>query len=150
LCVDPFQEPANGPNWSPFDPDILYEIKVDNNNDAVADITFQFRFQTEQRLPNLFTVYAGVPGGANAPANSPPPVAPGTPIVPDQIDSFSSPGRGQRQSYSATMVKAGVPTSLNIPGNPFFAVPANVGPRTMDYDALFNAGVYSLATGIRL
>ena len=33
LCVDPFQEPANGPNWSPFDPDILYEIKIDNNND---------------------------------------------------------------------------------------------------------------------
>src|SRR5690349_15222648 len=75
MCVDPFLEPANGPNWFPFDPDILYEINVDNNNDAVADIVFQFRFTTEQRLPNLFTVYAGVPGGANAPGNSPPPVA---------------------------------------------------------------------------
>jgi len=29
LCVDPLLEPANGPNWFPFDPDILYEIKVD-------------------------------------------------------------------------------------------------------------------------
>src|ERR1043166_6132150 len=45
LCVDPLLEPANGPNWWPFDPDILYEIKIDNNNDAVADIVFQFRFQ---------------------------------------------------------------------------------------------------------
>src|ERR1041384_6943946 len=56
MCVDPFQEPANGPNWFPFDPDILYEIKIDNNNDAVEDIVFQFRFTTEQRLPNLFQV----------------------------------------------------------------------------------------------
>ena len=38
LCVDPMQEQANGPMWWPFDPDILYEIKIDNSNDAVADI----------------------------------------------------------------------------------------------------------------
>jgi hypothetical protein len=93
MGVDPFLEPANGPNWFPFDPDILYEIKVDNDNDAVADVTFQFRFATEQRLPNLFQVYAGVPGGAVAPSNSPPPVAPGTLIVPPQINSFGSIGR---------------------------------------------------------
>src|SRR5215467_5548366 len=54
LCVDPLQEPGNGPNWWPFDSDILYEIKIDNNYDAVEDITFQFRSTTEQRLPNLF------------------------------------------------------------------------------------------------
>ena len=77
LCVDPLLEPANGPNWFPFDPDILYEIKVDNNNDAVEDVVFQFRFTTEQRLPNLFQVYAGAGGGFIAPANSPAPVAAG-------------------------------------------------------------------------
>ena len=68
LCVDPLLEPANGPNWFPFDPEILYEIKVDNTNDAVEDIVFQFRFPTEQRLPNLFQVYAGVGAGVIAPA----------------------------------------------------------------------------------
>src|SRR5262245_5075249 len=47
MCVDPLLEPGNGPNWFPFDPDILYEIKIDNNNDAVEDIIFQFRFNTE-------------------------------------------------------------------------------------------------------
>ena len=71
LCVDPLQETDNGPNWSPFDPDILYEIKVDNNNDAVEDVVFQFKFTTEQRLPNLFQVYAGAGSGITAPANSP-------------------------------------------------------------------------------
>ena len=54
MNVDPLLEPANGPHWFPFDPDILYEIKVDNNNDAVEDVRFQFRFQSEQRLPGVF------------------------------------------------------------------------------------------------
>ena len=149
LGVDPLLEPANGPNWFPFDPDILYEIKVDNNNDAVADVTFQFRFFTEQRLPNLFQVYAGVPGGSVAPANSPPPVPPGTPIVPPRITSFSDIGLGQRQSYVVTLIKGGVATQLlNSVGGPLFAVPANVGPRTMDYNALFAAGTYSLTNDV--
>ncbi|MEJ7712715.1 MAG: DUF4331 family protein [Pyrinomonadaceae bacterium] len=38
LGVDPLLEPGNGPNWFPFDPEILYEIKIDNNNDALADM----------------------------------------------------------------------------------------------------------------
>ncbi len=149
LCVDPLLEPANGPNWFPFDPEILYEIKVDNNHDAVADIVFQFRFQTDQRLPDLFQVYAGVPGGAVAPANSPAPIAPGTLVVPPRITSFSDPGLGQRQSFSVTMVKGGRATELSS-GMPLYAVPANVGPRTMDYGSLFNAGVHTLLSGVRV
>ena len=108
LCVDPLLEPANGPTWFPFDPDIQYEIKIDNNNDALEDVTFQFRFTTEQRLPNLFQVYAGAGTGIFAPPNSPAPVPPGTLIVPPQIDSFDSPGLGQRQSYTVTMIKGGI------------------------------------------
>lgn len=144
LCVDPLLEPANGPNWWPFDSDILYEIKVDNTsgNDAVEDVVFQFRFTTEQRLPNLFQVYAGAGNGITAPANSPAPVAPGTLIVPPRITSFSSPGLGQRQSYSVTMIKGGVSTPIT-GGSPFYAVPTNVGPRTMDYEALYTAGTYN-------
>ena len=34
LAVDPLLEPANGPTLFPFDPGILYEIKVDNDHDA--------------------------------------------------------------------------------------------------------------------
>jgi hypothetical protein len=152
LSVDPLLEPANGPNWFPFDPDILYEIKVDNNHDAVEDVVFQFRFQTEQRLPGLFTVYAGVPGGAVAPTNSPSPVSPGTLIVPPQIMAFGDLGLGLRQSYTVTMVGArGTATPVNnATGEPFYVVPANVGPRTMNYNALFNAGTYSTTSGIKV
>ena len=152
LCVDPFQDPANGPNWSPFDPDILYEIKVDNNNDARPDVVFQFRFATEQRLPNLYQGYLGAGSGATAPSNSPSPVPAGTLIVPPQINSFSSIGLGQRQFYTATMVKGGVSTPLVDAGGSgfFFAVPPNVGPRTVSYAALFNAGIYTATNGIRV
>jgi hypothetical protein len=151
MSVDPLLEPANGPNYFPFDPDILYAIKVDNNNDAIEDVVFQFRFTTEQRLPNLFQVYAGAGAGIVAPSNSPGPLPPGTPIVPPQIDSFSSPGLGQRQSYRVTMVKGGVATELtNLSGGPFYAVPANVGPRTMNYNALFDQAVYDTAADIKV
>jgi hypothetical protein len=151
LGVDPLLEPGNGPNWFPFDSEILYELKVDNNNDAIEDVVFQFRFKTEQRLPNLFQVYAGVPGGAVAPLNSPPPVPPGTLIVPPRIMSFSDIGLGQRQSYSVTMIKNGVTTPLtNVTAEPLYAVPANVGPRTMDYNTLFNSGIYDLTNFVRV
>jgi len=147
MCVDPFLEPANGPTYFPFDPDLLYEIKIDNNQDATEDVVLQVRFTTEQRLPNVFTVYAGAGAGTVAPANSPAPVPPGTPILPPRITALDGPGSaglGQRQSYTLTLVKNGVSTPiLNASGGPFFAVPANVGPRTMDYQALFAQGTYS-------
>jgi hypothetical protein len=149
MSADPLLEPGNGPNYFPFDPDILYEIKVDNNHDAVEDVVFQFRFVTEQRLPGLFQVYAGVAGGKVAPANSPPPVAPGTPLIPDRITGFSSAGLGMRQRYAVTMIKGGVATDV-AGGSTLFSVPANAGPRTMDYNALFNEGTYSLPNGMRV
>ncbi len=144
MNVDPLLEPGNGPNWFPFDPDILYEIKIDNDNDARADVVFQFRFRTEQRLPNVFQAYVGAGAGINAPANSPAPVPPGTLIVPPQIVNFDSPGLGTRQSYTVTMVKGGAATPItNASGGPLYAVPANVGPRTMDYGALFDQATYA-------
>ncbi|MCA1977619.1 MAG: DUF4331 domain-containing protein [Thiobacillus sp.] len=152
MGVDPLLEPANGPNWFPFDPDILYELKVDNNQDAKPDIVFEFRFVTEQRLPNLFQVYAGVPGGAAAPANSPAPVPQGTPIVPDRIDSFDDAGLGQIQRYSVTMVKydaAGKVLSRTVLAQNLPAVPANVGPRTMDYSALYQAAIHTLPNNVK-
>jgi hypothetical protein len=152
MGVDPLLEPANGPNYFPFDPDILYELKVDNNNDALADVTFQFRFTTELRVPRLFQVYAGTGTGVFAPANSPAPVPPGTLIVPPLITSFNSIGLSQRQPYRVTMIKGGVSTELtNATGGPMYAVPANPGPRTMSYNALFTAGTYNASQqGIKL
>ncbi len=150
--VDPFLEPGNGPTWFPFDPEILYEIKVDNDQDAEADVTFQFRFATEQRLPGVFQSYVGAgPNGVTAPANSPAPVAPGTLIIPPQIDDFNDAGLGLRQNYTVSMIRGRDHRQdrteiTNSNGSPLYVVPANVGPRTMNYSALFTAGTYSSLT----
>ena len=55
----PFQKPDGGPNFYSFDPNVVYEIHVDNNGDAVEDITFQWRFTTEVRNPATFLYNTG-------------------------------------------------------------------------------------------
>lgn len=155
LDVDPLLAPGNGPNYFPFDDNILYAIRIDNTNDAVEDISFQFRFQTEIRAPEVFTGFVGAGDGINAPGNSPPPVAPGTPIVPPAITSLDGPGSAGlslRQTYTVTMVKNVVSTPLtNQAGGSLFAVPTNVGPRTMpNYPELATQGIYKLNDGIKV
>ena len=41
----PLQDAYGGPNYFAMDPNALYEIHIDNDGDAIEDITFQFRFQ---------------------------------------------------------------------------------------------------------
>src|SRR6185437_6601213 len=133
--VDPLLEPGNGPNYFPFDDNILYQIHVDNNNTARDGVVFNIQFSTEIRAPQVFTGFAGAGTGINAPANSPAPVAPGTPIVPPAITALDGPGSdglSLRQTYTVTMVKNGISTQLtNSTGGALFAVPSYVGPRTM-------------------
>jgi len=45
----PFQDPQGGPNFYMFDPNALYEVHIDNNGDAVEDLTFQFRFNNTSK-----------------------------------------------------------------------------------------------------
>lgn len=46
----PLQDAYGGPNYFAMDPAAVYSIHIDNDGDAVEDITFQFRFASE--LPN--------------------------------------------------------------------------------------------------
>src|SRR5579862_5695006 len=115
LNVDPFLEPSNGPNFFPFDPNVLYEMKIDNNHDGVPDIKFQFRFSTQIRNPGLFT---GLVGGI-----------PGIPPI-TALEGDGSEGLSEVQTYTVTMVTASGSQPLGV-YNTLFAVPSNVGPRTM-------------------
>ncbi|MBI1891904.1 MAG: DUF4331 domain-containing protein [Burkholderiales bacterium] len=49
----PLQDAYGGPNYFAMDPDALYEIHVDNNGDGKEDITFQFRFNTQNKDAKL-------------------------------------------------------------------------------------------------
>ena len=55
----PFQAPDGGPNFYPFDPNVVYAIHIDNNGDAVEDITYEWRFTTEVRNPATFLYNTG-------------------------------------------------------------------------------------------
>lgn len=135
LNVDPFLEPANGPNYFPFDPNILYQMHVDNDQDGLDDVTFQFRFNTQIRQPNLFTGFVG--GIAGIPQIT-------------ALDGAGSEGLSLRQSYTVTMVRHGRSICLN-DGKTLFAVPSNVGPETMpNYSSLFSQGIYSLDNGVKV
>src|SRR3954462_15855249 len=97
LNVDPFLEPADGPNYFPFDPNILYEMKIDNDHDGKEDITFQFRFKTEIRLPGVFTgLVGGIPAAAGGFVAGIPPIT--------ALDGPGSTGLSLRQTYTVTMV----------------------------------------------
>jgi len=151
LNVDPLLEPSNGPNYFPFDPEILYVIHIDNNHDAVEDISFEFRFTTEIRAPGVFTGFVGAGNGIAAPSNSPAPVSPGTPLIPPAITALEGPGSeglSLRQRYSVTLAQGRRRTEL---AHGLIATPTNVGPRTMpDYASLVEQGVYSLSNGVRV
>jgi Domain of unknown function (DUF4331) len=134
LNVDPLLEPANGPNYFPFDPGVLYQMHVDNNQDGKDDVTFQFRFKTEIRLPGVFTGFVGGIAGI-------PPIT--------ALDGPGSEGFSLRQHYTVTMIKNGHAVDLGDDDKPLFAVPSNAGPRTMpDYASLFSQGIYKLDRGI--
>jgi hypothetical protein len=133
MNVDPFLEPSNGPNFFPFDPNVLYEMKVDWNHDAKADITFQFRFTTQIGLPNVFTSMVGGIVGI-------PPIT--------ALQGTGSEGLSLSQTYTVTMVTRNGPEQIGV-GQTLYAVPTNVGPRTMpNYDALIAQGIYNLPGGI--
>src|SRR5258708_12684381 len=99
LNVDGLLEPANGPNYFPFDPNVRYEFKVDNNFDGEEDVTFQFRFNTEIRQPGVFTGLVGGIGG-----------------IPQIIalDGPGSEGLSLRQTYTVPMVKNRVAPYLTV------------------------------------
>jgi hypothetical protein len=146
MNVLPGQDPADGPNYFEFDPQVRYRISIDNDQDGVAeDIVYEFHFRTETR-PVAGSLNFPLPylGNPNIPA-----------AVPLQgitaLDGPGSEGLTRRQSYVVTEVRDGVRKRL-FAGQTLFAVPSNVGPATMpNYEQLASQGIYEdPATGIRV
>ena len=146
LNVIPGQEPGAGPNYYAFDDTVLYEIKIDNDRDGVAnDLVYQFRFTTEVRTPGQ--VLATLGGGPLPPISA--------------IDGPGSEGMARIQRYTVTELRdcrtfARGPRcksrTVLFDGVPQPTVPSNIGPRTMpNYDALRAQGIRTdPATGIRV
>lgn len=140
MDVIPGEDPSSGPNYWNFDPSVLYAFHVDNDQDGKADdVSFEVRFENEIRgtvaAVKLPLAYVGKPGH---------PVLP--PIT--ALDGPGSEGLGLRQTYTLTMVRG---HKRHVLAEGLFAVPSNVGPRTMpSYNALAAQGIYPLADGVRV
>lgn len=88
----PLQDPGAGPNYFAMDPDALYEIHIDNNGDAKEDLTFQFRFNNENRDTKL-TV-----GGKQV----------SIPLIINGASDINTPGSAalnRRETYSINVVR---------------------------------------------
>jgi len=114
----PFENPSGGPNFDRFGNDVLYRINVDNNGDAVPDITYDFRFNTKIRNGNTF-LYAT--GPITAPMDT-------------NVNIY--------QSYSVARTERGVRTVIR---DGISTAPANVGPvSTPNYEATARQAVHTI------
>ncbi len=43
----PFENPAGGPNFYPWSTDASYNIKIDTNGDAIPDVTYTWKFKSQ-------------------------------------------------------------------------------------------------------
>ena len=56
----PLEQPAGGPNFYEFGDDVLYEIHIDNNNDARADIRRVIRNSPARAFADLHLIVSKV------------------------------------------------------------------------------------------
>ncbi|WP_218005696.1 DUF4331 domain-containing protein [Actinomadura hibisca] len=120
----PFQEPNGGPNFYPFATDTRYNIKIDNDGDARADIVYRWTFRNEDRRGNKTFLYNNGP-----------------------VRSLTDPTLLFRQRYTLQEVtRKGTRTLVK----DAIAAPSNTGPASMpDYGTLRRQAVRQVAGGGR-
>ena len=118
----PFEEPAGGPNFYLWAERTNYDINIDNDGDARADITYRWRFTTHHRNPDSF-IYNNGP-----------------------VTSLTDQNLLIYQTYDLTRIKGDNSVRLLDDAR---VVPSNVGKASMPgYNAdLFDAGVKSAGGG---
>ena len=98
----PLQLPPGGPNFFSFGDDVLYSIYVDNDADAIADITYNFNFKTTVINPNSFLYNLG------------------------PIGSLTDPNWNVRQTYTVTRIDK---SGTHVLGSNLASPPVNIGPK---------------------
>jgi len=115
---NPFEEPAGGPNFYPFSDEAHYNIKIDNDGDAKADIIYRWNFNSTYENRNTFLYNT------------------------DVVDSLRDPDLNFKQYYSLKRIQTGKPgmTRTLIKRAP--VAPSNVGEASMpNYAKLSNAAI---------
>jgi hypothetical protein len=104
----PLQLPPGGPNFFKFGDDVTYQIMIDNNQDSLPEITYQFNFQTVVENESTFLYNTG------------------------PISSLTDPNWNIRQYFSVTRIDS---SGTNVLGQQLPCPPVNIGIRsTPDYE----------------
>ncbi len=121
----PLEEPAGGPNFYEFGEEVVYEIHIDNDGDALPDLTFRFEFKTTVRDPDTFLYNVG------------------------PITSLSSKNWNRVQTYTVTLIdKSG---SAKVLGSDLACPPCNIGPlSTPKYADLAAQAVHNVWGGAKV
>lgn len=85
----PLQDPYGGPNYFSLDSDAVYEIKFDNDGDAVSDIAFQFRFKSASKNIALPIGPAGNQRTVAVPVINVGPISPGNDGALNVVESYT-------------------------------------------------------------
>ncbi len=120
----PFSEPNGGPNFYPWATDAHYDINIDNNGDAKADLTYRWDFRTEDRRGNNTFLYNDGP-----------------------VTSLDDPNLLFRQSYTLTLFDRPNGRTTVLVNNGRVA-PSNVGPASIpNYGVLRNQAITAVPGG---
>jgi Domain of unknown function (DUF4331) len=135
----PLQDPFGGPNYFALDPSGLYEIHIDNNGDAVEDLTFQFQFSNALANGNAGIALNVGPTGSTKSIPIPLKVAGG-------VSASSSANLNFNETYTLTMVSGPARTGTATPvtnasnGSATFTKPMDyIGQKTFGSDAGYAA-----------
>lgn len=130
----PIQAPYGGPNYFTMDPDALYEIHIDNDGDAIEDITYSFDF--DNNLVNGTGVTLEI-GDKTLPI---PLRAAG------QITAGDSSALGETETYKVTVVEGDRRSDTRTEVAPTFVKPVDyIGEKTLpDYEAYADQYIYDV------
>lgn len=137
----PLQAAYGGPNYFSLDPDALYEIHIDNNGDAIEDLTFQFDFSNN--LKDI-ALQVGAPGAQKTIS---------VPLVNvGAIDATNTGNLNVGETYTVNVVAGNRRTGTVTPivnartGAKIFEKPVdNIGNKSIpDYDAYAAARTYDI------
>ena len=127
MNVNPFEDPAGGPNFHKFGDDVRYRFNIDVNGDAKEDFEYDFRFATKVKNPKTFLYNTG------------------------QVTTLDDADLNVVQTYSVYEDDELRDEESTI-GKNLVVAPANVGKRsTPDYEAnLGAAAVTELSNGMKV
>ncbi|MGH6649086.1 DUF4331 domain-containing protein [Aquabacterium sp.] len=149
----PLQDAYGGPNYFSLDPNALYEIHVDNNGDAVEDITLQFRFKNTLNASGAGITLPIGPTGAKKNVSIPLRQAGGISGVSGDPLSFSETYevfivRGDRRTGTRQQISIASGSPTGETGTTFTKPIDYIGEKTLGdaatYDAYANKYIYNI------